>query len=140
MSKFNINDKVRVKKDLIINEVYYNENGSYDYFSYGMASFRDKVGIITHSDDSGYSLDIGTFYTFTDDMLESVSDDYYYDNYKEDEFDKEINKLFDKYAVCTKKEMIDDVLDRMNNGEYDDGERLNKLTNDYRNAKNTNKY
>ena len=140
MSKFNINDKVRVKKDLIINEVYYNENGSYDYFSYGMASFRDKVGIITHSDDSGYSLDIGTFYIFTDDMLESVSDDYYYNNYKEDEFDKEINKLVDKYAVYTKKEMIDDVLDRMNNGEYDDGERLNKLTNDYRNAKNTNKY
>lgn len=110
--KFKKGEKVRVKKNLIIGEMYFNEDHRvYDVFSYGMREYLGKEGVIIGLSKGKYVLDFGKIYGFTDDMLEYPVDNSVKAPYR---FDPEVEELLfhvmkEHYIALIDKALDNDI-------------------------------
>lgn len=66
---FKVGDRVIVRDGLRVGEIYYNIDGTGDVFMSEMKESIGKTGVITKIDYRGYRLDIGEYFTYTDEML-----------------------------------------------------------------------
>lgn len=75
MSKFKVGDYVKVREDLIVNKVYYNEDDvARDIFVVKMEQYKGKIFKVVSIIDNKYLLDTDLPYLFVDEMLEPVND------------------------------------------------------------------
>lgn len=93
--EYKIGDKVRVREDLKVNEVY----GTLEFVS-DMAVFRGKEVTIIKEQNGEYAIEGLEYCWFTEEMLEPIVDDTVksiIDNYKEDELS--FNFTISKYPT-----------------------------------------
>jgi len=73
MSKFKVGDKVRVRKDLVVNSAYGKVDDEKYTFATGMDKMRGKVATISRDDGDCYRI-LEAPWWWTDEMLEPIDD------------------------------------------------------------------
>ena len=105
---FCIGDNVKIKEDLKTGKTYLNKNGNGDIFNSFMRAFRGKEATIIDITRNGYILDIDTFHTYTDEMLELSYDELANSEYV---YNPEVEALLEHVMKNHYKGLIDDALD-----------------------------
>lgn len=76
--KYKVGDTVKIRKDLIVNGHYYNDEHTgvdYDSFAQGMKKYKGKIATITKCFSYDYKIDLdGGNYYWTDEMFEDVEE------------------------------------------------------------------
>lgn len=115
--RYNIGDVVRVRDDLILGCVYYNDDKSAaEVFSHSMEKNMGWEATIIDIIGNKYTLDIDDFHFYTDEMLENPIDKlakspYTYNEQVENLIDHINNYVFPNY-------LIDKALDEGNKDEF----------------------
>ena len=108
--KFKIGDKVRVKNDLVVDKIYYNEDSHIaDVFTPSMIEYLGNVAVVENIHNGRYKLDI-SYHNFTCDMLELV-----------EAVKSEADEIIEHMLRLIPQQLIDDALDKK------DEERFNEL-------------
>ena len=113
-TKYDVGEEVRIKNDLIVGTRYYMENSAeYDWFSKSMAHHKGKKTTIQSISSNGfYSLDIdGGFYSYTDEMLESIREVVADEEYKTQQ---EVEELIEHMLQSIPEQLINHALDTGN--------------------------
>lgn len=104
--KFKIGDVVRIKKDLFVGVVYYNEGSNIgDKFSTRMRNNIGKEGVIIDIENGAYVLDIDRIHRYYDGMLENVIENEQYT------FNIEVEELLSHMQRQYYSKLIDKALD-----------------------------
>jgi hypothetical protein len=127
MNKFHIGDIVQIREDLVLGQVYYNENSPIgDTFTSSMRKNRGKKGRIIDIHQGKYMLDIDVVHGYTDSMLMYPKDDLADSEYL---FNPEVEKLIIHMEALYLEKLIDEAID---NGDKD---RFMELTEEYKKKK-----
>lgn len=130
--EFKVGDKVRIKKDLLIDKLYYNEDRTKsDYFTYRMEKFLGKESVIVEINDKGYVLEIDTMHTYTHEMIEKPYDelakeDYTFDyevesvieNSKREFYERQLDKALEERLFETDPERFDELMKLYNSTKW----------------------
>lgn len=113
MSKFKEGDRVVIRKDLIVGEFYYNEDGkTLDVFSPTMKQFCGQVAEIMFVTDKGsYMLDIDPWHNYTDEMLQGIEE-------TENVFSEEVEELINHMLKLAPEQLINNAIDRGDKEEF----------------------
>lgn len=106
MAKFKIGDTVRIKNDLVVGVVYYNEGSNIgDKFSTRMRNNLGKEGVIIDIENNAYVIDIDRIHKYYDGMLEHAIESEQYT------FNAEVEELVAHMQKKYYAKLIDKALD-----------------------------
>jgi hypothetical protein len=126
-NKFELNQTVYVKQDLVVGKNYYSEDGTaYSTFTSGMRHNLGKEAKITAIINNRYRLSTDNFHTFTAEMLEAEQRDYLALNPYEK--NKEVEALVDHVLNQLPEQLINRAIDE---GDKEEFARLSELYKDY---------